>query len=114
MGTRGRKARDALVREDPPTCLLQQAPAAFRDDDACRCLQQDAVLARDLFGIAHEYAARPVDRVRLGAGRNQADDLVLEPLAIADVLLVPDHEIDDQALQAPVAWQRISCRASSI
>ncbi len=52
--------------------------------------------------IADENAARPVDRVRFRAGRDQPDDLVLEPLAVADVLLVPDHEIDDQALQAPV------------
>ena len=62
----------------------------------------DAILVRNLLGIAHEDAAGPVDRVRFGAGRDQAHDLVLEPLPVADVVLVPDHEIDDQALQAPV------------
>ncbi len=97
-----RQAGNALVGEDPAVHLFQQAPAALGDDDACRRLQQDAVLVRDLLRIADEDSARPVDRVRFGAGRDQPDDLVLEPLSVADVFLVPDHEIDDEALQAPV------------
>jgi len=32
---------------------------------------------RDLFGRAHEDAARPVDHVRFHAGRDQAHDLFL-------------------------------------
>ena len=34
----------------------------------------------------------------LGAGGDQAHDLVLQVLPVAGVILVPDHQIDRQAL----------------
>ena len=98
-----RQPGHALVDEDPAVHLFDQAPADLGNDDARRGLQQDAVFVRDLLGIADEDPARPVDGVCFRAGRDQPDDLVLQPLPVADVFLVPDHEIDDEALQAPVS-----------
>ena len=36
------------------------------------------------------------------AGGDQAHDLVVQQLAVAAALLVPDHQVDREALQAPV------------
>ena len=42
--------------------LVRQRSAAVRDDRACDRLEQDAVLGRNLLRMAHEDAARPIDR----------------------------------------------------
>ena len=39
--------------------------------------------------------------MRLDAGGDEAEDLLLQPLAVDVALLVPDHQVDRQALQAP-------------
>ena len=56
---------------------------------------------RDLFDVAHKDAAGPVDHVRLHASGDQTHDLLLQTLAVDVALLVPDHEIDSETLQAP-------------
>ncbi|MNS87683.1 hypothetical protein D3C72_1216330 [compost metagenome] len=68
-------------------------------------MQQDAVFVGDLLGQAHEDAARAVDRLRIDARRDQAHDLVVQQLAVTRLLFVPDHQVDDQSLQAPVGMR---------
>ena len=102
MGAGDGQSRYALVGESTTIDLLHQRAAAVADDDARDGLQQGTVLEGDLFGRTYEDPARPVDGMCFDAGGYQAHDLVLEPLAVADVVLVPDHEVDHQAFQAPV------------
>ena len=100
-GARGHEGRHAALARRPPVHLIDQAAAAVAEHRARHRLQQDAVLVRDLLGVAHEDAARPVDHMRLHAGRDQAHDLFLQALAVDVALLVPDHQVHRQALQAP-------------
>ena len=51
--------------------------------------------------MANEDAARPVDHMGFDAGRDEAEDLLLQPLAVHVVLFVPDHEVDRESLQPP-------------
>ena len=92
----------ALVGQSAPVDLFDQRAAAVGDDDARNRLQQDAVLVGNLLGRAYENAAGAVDGGGFGAGRDQAHDLVLQPLPVAHVIFVPDHQIDHQTFQAPV------------
>jgi len=46
--------------------------------------------------------ARPIDHLGFQAHRHQAQDLVLQHLAIAGAVFVPDHQVHRQPLQAPV------------
>jgi hypothetical protein len=82
--------------------LFFQGPPSVAEDDAGDRLEQRAVLFRDLVHRADEDAARAIDRLRLDARRHQAQDLLLERLAVSGTVLVPDHQIHGQALQSPV------------
>ncbi len=55
----------------------------------------------DLVDMPHEDAAGPVDEVRFRAGTDQPGDLLLQAVTVDVALLVPDHEVDGQALQPP-------------
>ena len=96
------QARDALVRKPAAIDLLDQRSAAVGDDHARDGLQQDAILIRNLFGGAHEDAAGAVDRIGFGAGGDQSHDQVPKPLPVADMVFIPDHQVDHEALQPPV------------
>ena len=85
--------------------LFGQGAAQVADDGARHRLQQDAVFVGNLLGQAHENAARAVDRLRIDARGDQAHDLVVQQLAVARLVLVPDHQIDDQSFQAPVGMR---------
>jgi hypothetical protein len=82
--------------------LLQQAAATVDDDDARDGLQQQPVLRGDLVGGPHEDATRTVDHVGFDPGRDQAHDFIVELLAVAGLILGPDHQVNDQAFHAPV------------
>ena len=49
-----------------------------------------------------EDAARPIHHVRLDARRDEPHDLILQQLPISGLVFVPDHQVDGQALEAPV------------
>ena len=85
--------------------LLGQRTAQVADDGARHRLQQDAVFIGNLLGQAHEDAARAVDRLRVDARGNQSHDLVVQQLAVARLLLVPDHQVDYQSFQTPVGMR---------
>ena len=58
-----------------------------------------------LLGKAHEDAARPVDHLGIDTRCDQAHDLFLQHLPVAGMILVPDHQVDRQAFQAPVGMR---------
>ncbi len=82
--------------------LFRQRAAVVAQNDAGDSLEQGAVFLGNLFRRTDENAARPVDRLAFQAHRDQAEDLVLQGLAITGAILVPDHQIDHQPLQPPV------------
>ncbi len=82
--------------------MVGECSSPVVDDDTGDGLQQGAILFRHLIRAADEDAAQPVDDLGLGAGGDQAYDLVLEVLAIARRVLVPDHQIDHEPLDSPV------------
>ena len=102
MRARRRKPRDPRLGRRTAVDLLGQRSAAIDDDRAGDRLEEHAILVRDLLRMPNENAARPIDDVRFDAGGDQPDDLLLQPLPIAVVILVPDHEIDGEALEPPV------------
>ena len=97
----GREPRGKQIRRAAAD-LVRQRAAAVGDDRPGDRLEQRPVLVRDLLGRADEDRARAVRRIRLDAGRDEADDLILEHLPVAGAILVPDHEVHRQPLQAPV------------
>ena len=102
MRARRHEARDLHLGRAAAHHLLHEAAATVGDDRARHRLQQDAILVGDLLRAPHEDAARPVHHVRFDAGGDQSHDLVLQHLPVAAAILVPDDEIDRQALQPPV------------
>ena len=82
--------------------LFQQRSPLVGEDGAGNGLHQDTVLLGHLVPRPHENAAGPVDDVGLQADGNQPHDLIVEQLAIAGAILVPDHQVHGQALEAPV------------
>ena len=94
-GTRTRRRTGAVD-------LFRQGPPAVAEDDAGDGLEQRAVLLRDLLRRAHEDAARAIDHLGFEARRDQAQDLVLQHLPVTGAVLVPDHQVHRQSLQAPV------------
>ncbi len=59
--------RHAQFGRGAPVDLLGQRPRGIAQDYACHRLQQDAVLARHLIGLTHEYPAGAVDRIAIDA-----------------------------------------------
>ena len=55
--------------------------------------------------VPNENASGPIDDVRFDAGGDQPDDLLLQSLPIAVVILVPDHQIDGESLEPPVGMR---------
>ena len=51
---------------------------------------------------AHENTAGPVDNVGFDTRGDQAHGLVVQLLPITRLVFGPDHEVDDESLQAPV------------
>ena len=82
--------------------LLGERPGAVDDHNAGDGLLKDPVLLRHLVGVPDEDAARPVDDVRLRSGGDEPHDLVVQLLAVAGRLLVPDDEVDCEPGEAPV------------
>ena len=98
---RGLERRRPALGDPPGRHLLRERAEAIADDRPSHRLQQHAILSGDVLGVADEDAARAVDHVRFEAARDQAEDLLLQPLAIDVALLVPDHQVDGQALEPP-------------
>ena len=65
-------------------------------------MDQDAVFIRYLFRRTHEDPARPVYHMRFDARGDQSHDLVMQQLPVAGAILVPDHQVHGEPLQAPV------------
>jgi hypothetical protein len=99
---RGRNAGSRTFAGAGMVELLGEGAARIGEHDPRDRLQQDAVLAGDLLGHAHEDTARPVDHARAHARGDQTHDFVLQALPVANVLFVPDHQIHRQPLQPPV------------
>ena len=55
--------------------------------------------------MPNENATGSIDDMRFDAGSDQAHDLLLEPLPVAVVILVPDHQIHGQSLETPVGMR---------
>ena len=55
--------------------------------------------------MANENASGPIDEMGLDSGCDQSEDLFLESLPIAIVILVPDHQIDGQTLEPPIGMR---------
>ncbi len=99
------QARDAHLRRRTPSELLGQGAPGVAEDGPCHGLEEDAVLVGDLIRRADEDAAGPIDHMRIGARRDQPQDLILELLAVTGAILVPDHQIHGQSLQAPIGMR---------
>lgn len=82
--------------------LRIQRAVGIAQNRPCHGLQQHAVFLRDVLDGAHEDTAGAVEHIGLGVGGDQAQDGVLQLLAIAGLAFVPDHQIRTQAFQAPV------------
>ena len=95
---RASSAPDAARRS---TCSAS-VPAVVGKDHARDRLQQDAILFGHLLAAADEDAAGLVDRCASGLAAIRPDDLILQRLAIARVVFVPDDQIDGQPFHAPV------------
>jgi hypothetical protein len=102
MSPRRHEARHLRLGRRPARQLLRQAPPAVGEDRPGHRLHEDAILVRNLLGPAHEDPAGAVDHVRLDARGDEPHDPVLQHLAVAAAVLVPDHQVHGEALQAPV------------
>ena len=58
-----------------------------------------------MLGNPDEDTARPVRQVGFDPSSNQAHDLILQQLAIAGPIFIPDHQVDGQAFQAPIGMR---------
>ena len=58
--------------------------------------------APDLFGATNEYASGTIEHVSLDATGDQSHDLLVKELPVARMVLVPDHQVDCESLQAPI------------
>ena len=106
----GRRAVPRLARLEArhmrfhpaPADLFGQRAAGVGEDNARAGLDQNAVLAGELLRRAHEDAAGTIEQARFAARSDQAHDLVLQLLPVTGAILVPDHQIHRQTLQAPI------------
>ena len=94
--------RRTQLRRPAPVDLVGERAALVADDDAGNRLKQIAILNRHVLGGAHKNATRPINHMRLYSRGDQAHDLFLQHLPIAAAIFVPDHQVDDQALESPV------------
>ena len=102
LDQRRKQWRRHRFRQAASIDLIAQAAIVVADDDARDRLQQHAILMRHLLRRTHKDAARTIDHVGLDAGGDQAHDLILQLLAVAGLVLVPDHQIHGEAFQPPV------------
>src|SRR6185312_14426834 len=81
------------------------------DDDPRDAFKKDTVFGRDLICGSDEYFAGFLIRLISGIGIDQALYLVLQELAVGPMVIIPDHEVDGQAFQAPVGMRlyHLSC-----
>src|SRR5205823_114972 len=99
--TSGNEARATDLQAAGALDLLGQGPLTVGDDDAGDGLEQDAVLAGDLIAGAHVDPARAIRYLRLRPCCDQPDDLIVQRLPVARVILVPDHQVRGQPLGTP-------------
>ena len=99
---RRRQTRHAHFDRSAAADLFGQRSARIGDDHARHRFEQQAVFVRNLLGLTHEYSAGTIDEMRFDAGRDQAENLLLQLLPIHIVVLVPDHQIDREPLEPPV------------
>ena len=100
--TVGKQQRGVAFRRHVPPDLGGQRATLVADDHPRHGLHQDAVFQRDLLRRAYEDAARAVQYIALGSGRDQPQDLLLQLLAVTGLVLVPDHQVHVETLQSPV------------
>ena len=93
----------AYFHEAAPIDLLIQCATLVADDGARYRLEEAAVFNRHVLRRSHKNATRSVDHMCFNAGRNQPHDLFLKQLSVTAAILVPDHQIHHQSLQAPVS-----------
>ena len=93
--------RDGDLRPTAFFCLLDQRAAFVGEHHAGGRLQQHAILFRELFATTHENAAGTVDESCLRAGGDESDDRLVQDLSIDGVILVPDDEVDVEAVHPP-------------
>ena len=82
-------------------CLLDQRAAFVGEHHAGGRLQQHAILFGELFATTHEDAAGTVDESCLRAGGDESDDRLVQDLPVDGVILVPDDEVDVEAIHPP-------------
>ena len=94
--------RSARLRAAAAIDLFGQPAAPVGNDGVRRRLQQHPVLVGDLFRAPHEDSARAIHHMRFDAGGDQSHDLFLQQLPVAGAVLVPDHQVHRQSLEAPI------------
>ncbi|MNV30687.1 hypothetical protein D3C71_1219660 [compost metagenome] len=102
---RDHQRRHAVFRQGQAVHLIRQGAQRIAERHPRYGQQQRAIFFRNLITRAHENAARPVDDVRFHARRYQAHQAVLQCLAIAARVFVPDHQVHRHALLPPVGMR---------
>ena len=93
----GRRSATRLARH----LLGERAAASLTITRATACSSTRSS-AGDLLGVAHEDAARAVEHVRFEAARRSGRGSAPAAAGGSRALLVPDHQVDRQALEAPL------------
>ena len=97
----GNQVGNLRVRPEAAFDLLGQSPFGIDDDCPRDRQQQHTIFIRQLLFATNENAARSIQRVSFGPGRDQPDDQVLQHLSIARKPFVPDDQIDRKSLKPP-------------
>jgi len=95
----------AKLRQHPVVELLGQRTPTIGDDSAGNGLEKQPVLGGDVLHRPHEDVPGLPTRTGAAARCDQVDDLLLQALPVAGVILVPDHQVHRQTLHAPVGMR---------
>ena len=105
MGAGRHESWNSRVGRNTTVDLVGQGSAVIGDDRAGDRLEKNPVLIGDLLRMPDKNASGPINHMGFDAGSDQPDDLFLETLPIAVATFVPDHQVDGQALEAPVSMR---------
>jgi len=89
----------------PAFQLLIERTIDIPDDDPGHSLQKHPVLLGEAVDMSHEHTTRLVHQLGLGAGGDEPQDLVVENAPVSRGILVPDHQVGQQATRPPVGMR---------
>ena len=101
-GQGGNQARDVRRGCDQTIELFRQGPGAVAHHRPGHGQEQGTILLGDLLCRAHEDPPRALHGLGFLAHRDQAQDALLQFLPVTGAVLVPDHQVHGQSLEAPI------------